>query len=95
MNIKGRMKQGFRSEFLLHLSYFLSIITGKTVSVPLRFLIGNKALANVIKIASPTRMADLSLTSDALYSWANLAFALQGIAREHEPTGSVAYMDVF
>ena len=40
-------------------------------------------------------MAELSLTSEALYNWANLAFALQGIAKEYEPRGTVACMDVF
>ena len=40
-------------------------------------------------------MAALSLTSEALCNWANLAFALQGIAKEYEPKGSVALMDVF
>lgn len=97
-HIKDRMSQLIWSECLLHLSYFLDIITETTaseLSAPLRSLNKEEALANVVKIANPTRMAELSLTSEALYNWANLAFKLQGIAKEYEPKGSVACMDVF
>lgn len=97
-HIKDRMKQLFWSECLLHLSYFLDIITETTaseLSAPLRSLSKEQALANVVEIANPARMAELSLTSEALYNWANLAFALQGIAEEYDPGGSVRLMDVF
>lgn len=97
-HIKDRMKQLVWSECLLHLSYFLDIITETTaseLSAPLRSLNKEEALAHVVKIANPTRMAELSLTSEALYNWANIAFALQGIAKEYEPRGTVACMDVF
>lgn len=97
-HIKDRMKQLVWSECLLHLSYFLDIITETTaseLSAPLRSLNKEEALAHVVKIANPTRMAELSLTSEALYNWANLAFALQGIAKEYEPRGTVACMDIF
>ena len=97
-HIKDRMSQLIWQECLLHLSYFLDIITETTaseLSAPLRSLNKQEALAKVIEIANPSRMAELSLTSNALYNWANLAFALQGIAKEYEPTGIVAVMDVF
>jgi len=97
-HIKDPMNQLIWSECLLHLSYFLYIITETTaseLSAPLRSLNKEEALANVVKTANPTRMAELSLTSEALYKWANLAFALQGIAKDYEPKGSVALMDVF
>ena len=92
------MNQMIWSERLLRLSYFLDIITETTaseLSAPLRPLNKQEALAKVVEIANPTRMAELSLTTDALYNWANLAFALQGMAKEYEPTGHVACMDVF
>ena len=97
-HIKDRMNQLIWSECLLHLSYFLDIITETTayeLSAALRSLNKQEALAKVVKIANATRMAELSLTSEALHNWANLAFALQGIAKEYEPEGSVALMDVF
>ena len=97
-HFKDRINQLVWSECLLHLSYFLDLVTETTaseLSAPLRSLSNHEAMAKVLEIANPTRMAELSLTADALYNWANLAFALQRIAREYEPTGSVAVMDVF
>lgn len=97
-HIKDRMNQLNWSECLLHLSYFLDIIaeaTASELSAPLHSLSKEEALAEVLKIANPTRMVELSLTSEALRNWANLAFALQGIAKGYEPEGSVASMDVF
>ena len=97
-HIRDRMNKLIWSECLLHLSYFLEIITETTaseLSAPLRSLDREEALANVVAIANPSRMATLSLTSEALYNWANLAFALQCMAKEYEPMGNVAFMDVF
>ena len=97
-HIKDRMKQLIWSECPLHLSYFLDIITETTASdlcATLRSPNNQEALANVAEIANPTRMPELSLTPDALCNWANLAFALQRIAKEYELTGSVAVIDVF
>ena len=96
--IRDRMNQLIWSECLLHLSYFLDIIaetTASELSTPLRWLNREEALATVVEIANPARMAALSLTSEALYNWANIAFALQRIAKEYEPKGNVACMDVF
>lgn len=97
-HIRDRMSQLIWSECLLHLSYFLDIITETTaseLSTPLRSLNREEALAIVVEIANSARMAALSLTSEALYNWANIAFALQRIAKEYEPKGNVASMDVF
>ena len=97
-HIRDSMNQLIRSECLLHLSYFLDIITETTASklyTPLRSLHRGQELANVVEIANPARMAALSLTSNALDDWANLAFALQRIAKEYEPKGNVASIDVF
>ena len=97
-NIKDRMSQLIWSECLLHLSYFLDLITETTasaLSAPLRPLTKPEALTKLIETANPTRMAELSLTPDSLHNWTNLAFALQSIAKEYEPEGRVACMDVF
>lgn len=97
-HIRDRMSQLIWSECLLNLSYFLDIITETTaseLSAPLRSLNKEDALANVVKLAKPTRMAELTLTSEALYHWANIAFALQRIAKDYELKGSVTSMDVF
>lgn len=97
-HIKHRMSQLIWSECLLHLSYFLELIsetTASDLSAPLRSLTNEGALAHVVRIANPTRTAELSLTPEALGNWADLAFALQGIARDYEPSGVVAAIDVF
>ena len=97
-HIKDRMSQLIWSECLLHLSYFLDLITETTasaLSASLRPLTKHEALTKLIETANPTRMAELSLTPDSLHDWANLAFALQSIAKEYEPAGRVACMDVF
>ena len=58
-HIKDRMNQLIWSECLLHLSYFLDIITETTsskLSTPLRSLPKEEALAAVVKIANPARI---------------------------------------
>ena len=97
-HIRDRMNQLIWSKCLLHLPYFLDIITKTTASelpTPLRSLNREEALANVVKITNLARMAALSFTSEALSDWANLAFALQCITKEYEPKGIVASIDVF
>ncbi|KAL6712850.1 hypothetical protein ACLMJK_009562 [Lecanora helva] len=97
-HIKDRMNQLVWSECLLHLSYFLDIISetaAAELSVPLQPLSKEEALATVMKFANPARTAELSLNSPALHNWTNIAFALQSMARAYEPSGSVACMDVF
>ena len=70
-------------------------ITASELSTPLRSLNRKEASANVVEIAKPARMAELFLTSEAFCSWADLAIALQRIAKEYEPKINVASMDVF
>lgn len=70
-HIKDRMSQLIWSECILHLSYFLYIVTETTaseLSAPLRSLSHKEASAMVVKAANPTRMAELSPTSPALHS---------------------------
>lgn len=97
-HIRHRMSQLIWSECVLHLSYFLDLISEATageLSAPLQSLSREEALAHIVEIANPARMTELALTSEALGNWANLAFALQGIAREYEPSGTAAAIDVF
>jgi acyl-CoA synthetase (AMP-forming)/AMP-acid ligase II/thioesterase domain-containing protein len=97
-HIKSRMRQLDWIECLLHLAYFLDLITernAREASSELQGCSREHALAHVIQISSPARLAELSLTPAALTNWADVAFALQSMAREYEPSGSVAVMDVF
>jgi acyl-CoA synthetase (AMP-forming)/AMP-acid ligase II/thioesterase domain-containing protein len=97
-HIKSRMRQLGWTQCLLHLSYFLDLVSeeeAQSISPQLEGMQPRDAVAHVIGIAKPSRMAELSLTKDALFSWANLAFGLQNMARDYEPSGTVASLDVF
>lgn len=97
-HIKARMEQLDRIECLLHLSYFLGLITAEnaeSLAPQLHQNTQKQALQYILEIADPIRFAELSLTSEAIENWAELAYGLQSMARGYEPSGSVAVMDVF
>lgn len=97
-HIKKRMEQLDWIECLLHLAYFLSLITAEHAEQAAPMLhkyTREQALKYVIELADPIRLAELSLSSEAIANWADLAYGLQSMAREYEPSGSVAVMDVF
>ena len=97
-HIKSRMRQLSWVECILHLSYFLELITEKhsrKLATELHGSPREEVLAIVLTSADPHRLAELSLTLIALVNWANLAYSLQSMAVDYEPLGSVAQMDVF
>ncbi|MCJ1236909.1 hypothetical protein MMC14_004892 [Varicellaria rhodocarpa] len=97
-HIKTRMRQLGWTECLLNLAYFLDLITEQRAYEAGPGLQGSsreEALAYVVDMAAPARMAELALTSEALIKWVDVAFALQSMARDYEPTDSVGSIDVF
>lgn len=97
-HIKSRMRQLNWTECILHLSYFLNLVSeqhARQLADELRSSSKEEVLAHVLTNADSRRLAGLSLTPLALLKWANLAFALQGMAIDYEPSHSVAAMDVF
>lgn len=54
-----------------------------------------EVLSFVMEQAPPARQAELSLTRPKMERWISLAHAMQNAARDYEPTGSVAHIDVF
>ena len=97
-HIKSRMRQLNWVECILHLSYFLDLITeaqSRVLAEELYLSPREEVLAHVLTHVDPRRLAELSLTPIALVNWANLAYALQSMAVDYEPAGSVATMDVF
>jgi len=97
-HIKSRMRQLDWVECILHLSYFLDLISeaqSRELAAELHGSPRENVLANVLTQADPRRLAELSLTPIALVNWANLAYALQSMAVDYEPTGAIAKMDVF
>ncbi|KIA75356.1 hypothetical protein HK57_00185 [Aspergillus ustus] len=97
-HIKTRMRQLDFKECLLHLSYFLDLMTearARELADELRDCSRDGALETVMQNASPTRLAELALSSSGLLRWANVAFALQSMAVDYEPTSSVSGLDCF
>ena len=98
-HIKARMRQLDWTECLLNLAYFLDLMTeqrARELSPSLHGVDRSRALERVVHdVAAPARMAELSLTPDALAHWAGVAFSLQSMARDYEPRGTVGAMDVF
>ncbi|KUJ12592.1 putative non-ribosomal peptide synthase-like protein [Mollisia scopiformis] len=97
-HIKFRMQQLDWIECLLHLSYFLGLITaehGEMMAPRLRGHSKEQAVNYIREVANPDRLLELALSADALANWADLAYGLQSMAREYEPSGAVAVIDVF
>ena len=97
-HIKTHMRQLNWTECILHLSYFLSLITethSQQLASSLESAPKEEVLANALTNASSRRMAELALTPVALVKRANLAYALQSMAVSYESTDSVAAMDIF
>lgn len=97
-HIKFRMRQLVWSECLLHLAYFLSLITedySREVSEQVSQLSRSDAVDFVLEAADKARLQELALSRAALENWACLAFGLQGMAREYDPSGSLRSIDVF
>ncbi|KAF2266511.1 putative non-ribosomal peptide synthase-like protein [Lojkania enalia] len=97
-HIKTRMQQLIWSECLLHLAYFLGLITeaySRAVADTVAQLPRAEALDFVFGAADMDRVKELDLTRPALAAWADVAFGLQSMATEYDPSGSVSSMDVF
>lgn len=97
-HIKARMQQLDWNECLINLAYFLDLMTephAHSLSPILHNLDRSHALAHVMGEASPARISELSLTPEALSKWAGLAYSLQSMAKEYEPSGMVERVDVF
>ncbi|GAB1204409.1 hypothetical protein APSETT445_003062 [Aspergillus pseudonomiae] len=97
-HIKTRMRQLDWKECLLHLSYFLDLMTEERARELARELTDatrEAALDRVLGSADMARFTELALTGAGLVKWANLAFALQSMAVDYDPAGSIGGMDVF
>ena len=97
-HIKSRMHQLDWKERLLHLSYFLDLMTeahARKLAAELQGATRDQAMAKVMEDADQDRLFELALSPEALNKWATLAFALQSMAVDYDPSGSIASMDVF
>ncbi|KAL5366155.1 acetyl-CoA synthetase-like protein [Aspergillus floccosus] len=99
-HIKTRMRQLDFTECLLHLAYFLDLTSEQRAGeLAAAFnetpVSQQRVLDEVMENADPVRLAELQLSRQYLLQWANIAFSLQSMAVDYDPSGSVARMDVF
>ncbi|KAK4172413.1 hypothetical protein QBC36DRAFT_337975 [Triangularia setosa] len=95
-HIKTRMRQLNWNTCLLNLSQFLGLITEDCEDRDVQSATGHDhALTRLLSIADSERMQELGLTVQALERWTDVAYSLQSMAVEYEPSGRVSCIDVF
>ncbi|KAK2749378.1 putative NRPS-like protein biosynthetic cluster [Myotisia sp. PD_48] len=97
-HIKSRMQQLNWNACLLHLAYFIGLISEEQADAMedgLRSIPRREAIARVLDAGDTAVMTSLGLNDEKLVGWANVAYGLQSMAVEYEPSGSVAVLDIF
>lgn len=97
-HIKMRMNQLDWIEVVLNLSYFLDLMTEEhavEISPAMHKLQNEEVLDYIMDMAPVARLTELSLDRKKLATWASLAHAMQYAARDYDPSGSIATMDIF
>ena len=97
-HIKFRMRQLDWVEVILNLSYFLDLIGedyAHEISPEMHKLSHEEVLDFIISKALPARMTEMALDRQILSNWADLAYRMQAIAQDYDPSGMVTRMDVF
>lgn len=97
-HIKMRMNQLDWIEVALNLGAFLDLYSEThqvEISPSMHEKQPQEVLTYIMETAPPTRLSELSLTRPKLERWISLAHAMQNAAREYDPSGSVAGLDVF
>lgn len=97
-HIKFRMRQLNWTEVLLNLSYFLGLLSEEhahAISDELHGLPREQFVSRVVRDAAPNRMKELDLDAAGIEKWVGLAHQLQAMARDYEPSRTVAGIDIF
>ena len=97
-HIKDRMRMLDWTAGLLHIAHFCGIITerrSEELVDELRELSQPEQVAKLLSESDQQRCAELALTHKSLLNWNNIAFSLQKIGWEYDPSGSVSCMDIF
>lgn len=98
-HIKFRMRQFNWNMCLLSLSYFIGLTTQEYAdgvdSKQYMSLPRSEALNQVLSTMNHDRMGELGLREPDLVRWADLAFGLQSMAVDYDPSGLVDSIDVF
>ena len=97
-HIKTRMNQLDWIEVALNLGCFLDLYSEAyqgEITDEMHRKEPQEVLSFVMETAPPARLAELSLTRPKMERWISLAHAMQNAARDYDPSGSVANIDVF
>jgi acyl-CoA synthetase (AMP-forming)/AMP-acid ligase II/thioesterase domain-containing protein/acyl carrier protein len=98
-HIKFRMRQLSWNMCLLSLSYFIGLTTQEYADGidqdQYQLLSRPEALKQVLSATDYSRMEEFGLTEPELVLWANLAFGLQSMAVDYDPSGLVDSIDIF
>lgn len=98
-HIKSRMRHLNWNICLLHLSWFLDLtsddFTDSVGEHQFRELSRDDALKRVLGAASRARLEELGLGDSQLARWTDVAFGLQSMAVDYDPSGKVGSIDVF
>ena len=97
-HIKDRMQMLDWTAGLLHIAHFTGIITEHRSEVlveELRGLSQEQQVAKLLAESDQQRCAELALTHASLWTWVKVAWSLQKIGWEYDPSGSVCRLDVF
>jgi thioesterase domain-containing protein len=97
-HIKLRMRDLDYRECLLHLAYFLSLMSeerSRELALELKGLSEEEVFDGMMRNACPARLAELSFSKSSLVRWASLAYVLHSMAVDYDPEESVASVDVF
>ncbi|RYP50582.1 hypothetical protein DL768_003927 [Monosporascus sp. mg162] len=99
-HIKSRIRRLNWNACLLHLAHFLTLVTedvSDAFEADSAFcaLPRAEAVRRVLDIADRSRLEELGLETDALVRWVDVAFGLQHMAADYDPSGEVDNIDVF
>ncbi|KAA8652865.1 hypothetical protein EYZ11_007593 [Aspergillus tanneri] len=97
-HIKQRMRRLDWTAGLLHIAHFCAIIPEERSRALMTELRGQAPAVQVARVfaeGDAQRTAELGLTPSNLQTWTDVAFSLQRMGWDYDPTGSVATLDVF
>jgi acyl-CoA synthetase (AMP-forming)/AMP-acid ligase II/thioesterase domain-containing protein len=97
-HIKDRMRTLDWTAGALHIAQFCGIITDEQMEHLRSDLLGiqkEQQVARIFAVSDKRRCEDLALTPEYLYTWTNVAWSLQKIGWEYDPSATVAHMDIF
>jgi acyl-CoA synthetase (AMP-forming)/AMP-acid ligase II/thioesterase domain-containing protein len=97
-HIKLRMRQLDWISVLLHLAYFLDLMTEEhahAISPAMHLLPPEEVLAHVLEQSPPARLQQMALDANRLRKWTDISYGLHVIAHDYDPSSTVSKMDVF